>query len=117
MTGAAQRKRFYVSDLDGTLLDDRARLSPFARSALSRLLAAGVAFTGSDGAERAGRSRDLGCSARALADHRAKTVLSCLLSPHESWGATSPTASFVGSWMSTPRRNIDRPSSLLTRSQ
>jgi len=45
MTGAAQRKRFYVSDLDGTLLDDRARLSPFARSALSRLLAAGVAFT------------------------------------------------------------------------
>jgi Cof subfamily protein (haloacid dehalogenase superfamily) len=45
MSGAVRRKRFYVSDLDGTLLDDRARLSPFARAALSRLLAAGVAFT------------------------------------------------------------------------
>jgi Cof subfamily protein (haloacid dehalogenase superfamily) len=39
------RRRLYVSDLDGTLLDGQARLSAFSRAALTRLLSAGVAFT------------------------------------------------------------------------
>lgn len=45
MSRVAQSKRLYVSDLDGTLLDNRARLSPFSRMSLTRLLNAGVAFT------------------------------------------------------------------------
>lgn len=35
----------YVSDLDGTLLNDRAALSPFSRSTLQTLLAEGLPFT------------------------------------------------------------------------
>jgi len=38
-------KRLYVSDLDGTLLDARAKLSVFTRTALGRLLESGVDFT------------------------------------------------------------------------
>jgi hypothetical protein len=34
-----------VSDLDGTLLNSQARLSPFAAGALNRLIAGGLAFT------------------------------------------------------------------------
>lgn len=38
-------KSLYVSDLDGTLLDSRARLSASARDRLQRLLADGIDFT------------------------------------------------------------------------
>lgn len=37
--------RFYVSDLDGTLLDPQARLSDVTRAGLTELLAEGLAFT------------------------------------------------------------------------
>lgn len=37
--------RFYVSDLDGTLLDPQAQLSPATRAGLTELLAEGLAFT------------------------------------------------------------------------
>ncbi len=40
-----RRRRLYVSDLDGTLLDGKAKLSDFARSSLSKMFDAGVAFT------------------------------------------------------------------------
>jgi len=39
------RRRLYVSDLDGTLLNSRACLSDFARRSLTGLLASGVRFT------------------------------------------------------------------------
>lgn len=45
MTEIMPKKRLYVSDLDGTLLDDKARLSEFSRASLTRLLNAGVVFT------------------------------------------------------------------------
>jgi Cof subfamily protein (haloacid dehalogenase superfamily) len=45
MSEVARRRRLYVSDLDGTLLDAQARLSEFSRASLTRLLNAGVAFT------------------------------------------------------------------------
>lgn len=45
MSRAAKRPRLYVSDLDGTLLDNQARLSAFSRASLTRLLNVGVAFT------------------------------------------------------------------------
>jgi len=37
--------RLYISDLDGTLLDPDAQLSPTTRAGLERLLAAGIPFT------------------------------------------------------------------------